>query len=304
MTPMVILRRFLLHSGSFPHNIQAHKPKVTAAHGHTSMYIYVWVPEVVRKSLAGWKFALRTHLWINREKLGHMSREEKSRLEFGIAKLWSTWLCDVCLPGIFSPSCLENVSRLNAAFKSLCSYMRRWGFYQTQTEDNGKYLYFIQAKARNCLFRYASEKSLKPSLRHCSVKFLRSIFDLNWHQRETINWIISLTSKKYRKRQTLYIGGRVWHSIYNIPMMTQTAMTLQKKICCSSTMSRATEQRLGLYYWLVHSAALWALLRKELVSETCLIHAARWKVRMRNGRLSWREEIGYKINWEKIGLTK
>lgn len=155
---MAGLRRFLLPSDSFPNYIQEHKPKVTGAHRHSSMYIHICVPECERKSLAGWKFSMETHLWINRG---------KSRLELWISKLRNTWLCDVCLPGIFSPSCLENVSRLNAAFKSLCSYIQHWGFHQAQTEANGKYLYIIKAYERHCVLQHGTKESFKSVPRRC-----------------------------------------------------------------------------------------------------------------------------------------
>lgn len=80
----------------------------------------------------------------------------------------------------------------------LRAYIHTFGaadFTKHGTEANGQYLYFIKVKARNCLFEYGSEESLKIAFRHCTGKLLRSISHLNLHQQETIN-LISLNSKK------------------------------------------------------------------------------------------------------------
>lgn len=53
----------------------------------TPSCLHIWVHECVRKSLPGWKFAMETHLWTNRRKLVHMTREEKSRLEMWTTKM-------------------------------------------------------------------------------------------------------------------------------------------------------------------------------------------------------------------------
>lgn len=75
---MVILRRLLLLSGSFPISKNTN-PRWEGLTG-TPACIYLWVHECVMKTLAGWKFAMETHFWINRRKLGHMTRKEKAGL--------------------------------------------------------------------------------------------------------------------------------------------------------------------------------------------------------------------------------
>lgn len=104
----------------------------TAACIHLSAW--VWEEKLSRLEIRHGNTSLN-----KQKKPGTYDKRGKSRPELWITKLCNTWLCDVCLPGIFSPSCLENVSWLNAAFKSLCSYVQHWGFYQVQTEANGKY---------------------------------------------------------------------------------------------------------------------------------------------------------------------
>lgn len=178
-----------LYRGSFPHYIREQIPKISGAHRHTSMYTYA--SEYTRvwgvKSLAVWKFAMETHLWINIRKLRHITREEKKQA-------WIFKLLNSITLG--SVTCVFQEQSLFPAWKMfhgltllLRAYVltsRAEDFTECEHRPKGNISILFKQKQETVFSNTVQKKHLETALRHCSQTHLCSISHLSLHKWKTI----------------------------------------------------------------------------------------------------------------------